>query len=110
MEVMFNNGDNMILRGDEDNLILDNEVANEEEVTKRSLRAKEDEEMLIHPLPNRRRNCETRVWTTIPISVLLCLCFYFELHVVLFVMFALFCQSLIDHYRINESYCSIQDD
>ncbi|CAH9135232.1 unnamed protein product [Cuscuta epithymum] len=74
MEEMVNKCDNMILEGDEDDLILDKEVAGKEEALNRSQRVKEDEEMLICPPPEPPpwRSCATRVWTTISSSILLC--------------------------------------
>ncbi|CAH9123087.1 unnamed protein product, partial [Cuscuta epithymum] len=88
--------DNMMLRGDEGYLIQDEVIAGKEEAPNRSLRAKEDEEVLIRPPPEPPpwRKCATRVWTTSSISVLLYLCFYFKPHVVLFVMYAYFCQTI----------------
>ncbi|CAH9078400.1 unnamed protein product [Cuscuta europaea] len=55
-----------------------------------------EEEMRIRPPPEPPpwRNFATRVWKTISISVLDCLCFYFELHVVLFVLLFQFVKIL----------------
>ncbi|CAH9146546.1 unnamed protein product [Cuscuta epithymum] len=92
---MTNTYDNLILRGDEDDLILDAEVAGVEEVPNRSLRAKEDEEMVIRPLLNLRYEGIVRLeFGRLSIFALVCLCFYFEIHVVLFVTYDYFCQTL----------------
>ncbi|CAH9146978.1 unnamed protein product [Cuscuta epithymum] len=57
---------------------------------------KEDEEMLTHPPPELPpwRNCASRVWKSISIFVLVCLCFYFDIHVVLVVRYVFFVKLL----------------
>ncbi|CAH9068813.1 unnamed protein product [Cuscuta epithymum] len=63
MKEMIIKCDNMILEGEEEDLLLDEEVKGEKEAPNRSLRAKEDKEVMIRPPPEPPpwRNCASRV-------------------------------------------------